>query len=142
MLIPVNEPVITQESKSLVSRALEEGWISSAGPYVSNFEQEFADFLGVKHAISVSTGTAALHIALLAAGVGSGDEVIVPAFTMAAFWMAVMYTGAKPVFVDVDPVIFTINPDFCNEDIMLSKVLCSGASRDTPLILTPSKVLS
>ena len=110
-MIPVNAPVITPESKALVARALEEGWISSAGPYVENFEQEFAKYLGVKHAITVNTGTAALHIALVAAGIGPGDEVIVPAFTMAASWMAVMYTGAKPIFIDVDPEIYTINPD-------------------------------
>ena len=110
-MIPVNAPVITQESKDLVAKALVEGWISSAGPYVDTFEKEFAKYLGVKHAISVNTGTAALHIALLSAGIGVGDEVIVPAFTMAASWMAVMHTGAKPIFVDVDPEIFTMNPD-------------------------------
>lgn len=109
-MIPVNAPIITQESKDLVAKALEEGWISSAGPYIEQFEQEFAKYLGVKHAILVNTGTAALHIALLTLGIGEGDEVIVPAFTMAASWMAVMYTGAKPVFVDVDPVIYTIDP--------------------------------
>jgi perosamine synthetase len=109
-VIPVNAPVITPESKALVARALEEGWISSAGPYIEQFEQEFAKYLGVKHAILVNTGTAALHIALLSTGIGEGDEVIVPSFTMASSWMAVMYTGAKPVFVDVDPVIYTIDP--------------------------------
>jgi perosamine synthetase len=109
-MIPVNSPVITQDSKALVAKALEEGWISSAGPYIENFEKEFAGYLGVKHAISVNTGTAALHIALLAAGIGEGDEVIVPAFTMAASWMSIMYCGAIPVFVDVDPDIYTIDP--------------------------------
>ena len=109
-MIPVNAPIITAESKSLVARALKEGWISSAGPYIEQFEQEFAKYLGVKHAILVNTGTAALHIALLSTGIGEGDEVIVPSFTMASSWMAVMYTGAKPIFVDVDPVIYTIDP--------------------------------
>jgi perosamine synthetase len=110
-MIPVNAPLITQDAKDLVAKALEEGWISSAGPYIERFEKEFAKYLGVKHAISVNTGTAALHIALLSAGIGEGDEVIVPAFTMAASWMAVMYTGAIPVFVDVDPSIYAINPE-------------------------------
>lgn len=109
-MIPVNSPIITKESKELVAKALEGGWISSVGPYVEQFEKEFASYLGVKHAISVNTGTAALHIALLAAGIKAGDEVIVPAFTMAASWMAVMYTGAIPVFVDVEPDIYTIDP--------------------------------
>ncbi len=109
-MIPVNAPIITPESKELVAKALNEGWISSAGPYLEEFEHDFAKYLGVKHAITVNTGTAALHIALLAARIGVGDEVIVPAFTMAASWMAVMYTGAKPVFVDVDPDIYTLDP--------------------------------
>mgnify|MGYP001561964501 CR=1 FL=1 len=110
-MIPVNSPVITKESKELVAKALEEGWISSAGPYIEKFEKEFARYIGVKHAISVNTGTAALHIALLAAGIGQGDEVIVPAFTMAASWMAVMHTGAIPIFVDVESDIYTIDPN-------------------------------
>lgn len=109
-MIPVNAPLITKESMQLVTKALSEGWISSAGPYISDFEAEFAKYLGVKHAITVNTGTAALHIVLLAAGIGEGDEVIVPAFTMAASWMAVMYTGAIPIFVDVEPDIYTIDP--------------------------------
>lgn len=108
-MIPVNSPVITQDSKDLVAKALSEGWISSAGPYIEQFEADFAKYLGVKHAIAVNTGTAALHIALLSAGIGKDDEVIVPAFTMAASWMSVMYCGAKPVFVDVDPEVYTLD---------------------------------
>nr|MBP9670679.1 DegT/DnrJ/EryC1/StrS family aminotransferase [Candidatus Woesebacteria bacterium] len=116
-MIPVNTPLITQDSKDLVAKALGEGWISSAGPYIEQFEQEFAKYLGVKHAISVNTGTAALHIALLSAGIGEGDEVIVPAFTMASSWMAVMYVGAKPIFVDVEADIYTINPNLIEQAI-------------------------
>src|SRR5688572_6016691 len=108
-MIPVNAPVVTQDAQDLVAQALSEGWISSAGPYIERFESEFAKYLGVKHAIAVNTGTAALHIALLAAGIGEGDEVIVPAFTMAASWMAIMYVGARPIFVDVMPDTYTIN---------------------------------
>src|SRR3989344_5850794 len=100
MFIPVNEPVLSKEAKKNVRIALNTGWLSSAGPFVSQFEQAFANYLGVKHAISVSNGTAALHVALLSLGIGKGDEVIVPAFTMAATWLAVLYVGAKPVFVD------------------------------------------
>lgn len=109
-MIPVNEPLVTQDAKDLVAKSLSEGWISSAGPYVEQFEAEFATYLGAKHAIAVSSGTAALHVALLCAGVGPGDEVIVPAFTMASSWMAVMYCGAVPVFVDVESDIYTIDP--------------------------------
>lgn len=109
-MIPVNAPQITAKSKSLVVKTLDDGWISSAGPYIEQFETEFAEYLGVKHAILVNSGTAALHVALLALGIGVGDEVIVPAFTMAASWMAVMYTGAKPIFVDVTPDTYTLDP--------------------------------
>jgi perosamine synthetase len=107
--IPVNEPLISQESKNNVLQALETGWISSAGSFVKQFEENFADYLGVKHAISVTNGTAALHVALMALGIKEGDEVIVPAFTMAATWLAVIYTGAKPVFVDCEPDTYNIN---------------------------------
>lgn len=109
-MIPVNEPVISSDAKANVNQALNTGWLSSAGPFVKQFEDEFAKFVGVKHAISVNTGTAALHIALLASGIGKGDEVIVPAFTMAATWLAIIYVGAKPVFVDVDPVTYNLDP--------------------------------
>ena len=109
-MIPVNEPVISQEAKNNVNEALNTGWLSSAGPFVKQFEDDFASFIGVKHAITVNTGTAALHIALLSAGIGVGDEVIVPAFTMASTWLAVIYTGATPVFVDAEIETYNIDP--------------------------------
>ncbi len=116
-MIPVNMPLIPHDSKELVIKALDEGWISSAGPYLEEFENNFANYLGVKHAIAVNTGTAALHVALLALGIGDGDEVLVPAFTMAASWMAVMYTGATPIFVDVTPDTFTLDPELIESKI-------------------------
>jgi perosamine synthetase len=107
--IPVNEPLISQEAKENVLHALETGWISSAGPFVKQFEENYAAYLGVKHAISVTNGTAALHVAFLSLGIGPGDEVIVPAFTMAATWLAVLYTGARPVFVDCELDTYNID---------------------------------
>lgn len=107
--IPVNEPIIPKEAKTYILDALKTGWISSSGKYIKKFEEKFAKFLGVKHAVAVSSGTAALHVALLACGIRKNDEVIVPAFTMAATWMAVIYVGAKPVFVDCDPDTFNID---------------------------------
>lgn len=80
------------------------------GPEVAAFEQEFAACCGVAHAVGVNSGTSALHLALLAAGVGAGDEVITVPFTFVATAAAVMYTGATPVFVDVDPVTCTLDP--------------------------------
>ena len=115
--IPVNEPVLSEESKKNVNDALETGWISSAGKYVSEFEAGFAEFLGVKYAVTVSNGTAALHLAILSLGIGKGDEVIVPAFTMAATWLAVIHTGAKPVFVDCEPDTYNIDPSLIESKI-------------------------
>lgn len=115
--IPVNEPVLSQESKNNVKEALESGWISSAGKYVTQFEENFAKFLGVKHAVTVSNGTTALHLALLSLGIGPGDEVIVPAFTMASTWLAVIHAGAKPVFVDCEPDTFNIDPQLIESKI-------------------------
>lgn len=116
-IIPVNEPVLSKDSKRLVNQAMDAGWISSSGPFVKEFEDKFAAFLGMKYAISVTSGTAALHVALLSLGVGPGDEVIVPSFTMGATWLAVLYTGAKPVFVDCEPDTFNIDVNKIEEKI-------------------------
>ena len=80
------------------------------GDEVAGFEREFAAYSGAKHGIAVSSGTSALHLALLAAGVGPGDEVITIPFTFVATVSAICYTGATPVFVDIDPVSFTMDP--------------------------------
>ncbi|MES2087670.1 MAG: DegT/DnrJ/EryC1/StrS family aminotransferase [Patescibacteria group bacterium] len=108
--IPVNESIISDEAKKNVAEALSSGWLSSGGPFVGKFETDFAKYFGTKHAVTVTNGGAALHIALLALNIGKGDEVIVPAFTMAAPWFAVMYTGATPVFVDCELETFNIDP--------------------------------
>lgn len=108
--IPVNEPVITDAAKRYVAEAMESGWVSSAGKYIDAFEKEFARFIGVKHAILTTSGTTALHLALLSLDIGPGDEVILPDFTMIASVFAVMYTGATPVFVDVEDDTFNIDP--------------------------------
>ncbi len=80
------------------------------GEEVGRLEQEFADYCDVKHAIAVNTGTSALHLSLLAAGVGPGDEVITVPFTFVATVSAICYAGARPVFVDVEPVTLTMDP--------------------------------
>ena len=117
MHVPVNEPIITSAAKRYVAEAMESGWVSSGGPFIERFEQEFAKYLGVKHAVTTTSGTTALHLALVALGIGPGDEVILPDFTMMACVFAVLYTGAKPVFVDVDPEIFTMDPGKIEEKI-------------------------
>jgi perosamine synthetase len=100
--IKVASPHMTHhEFRSLVDAFLS-SWISSKGPYVETFEDDFRSFVGTRHAIAVSNGTVALHLALVALGVGPGDEVIVPDLTFAATINAVLYCGATPVIVDVD----------------------------------------
>lgn len=110
-IIPVNQPLISKEAKKNVNSALNTGWISSSGDFVNKFETKFSKFIGVKYGIAVSSGTAALHVALLAVGIGKGDEVVVPAFTMAATWLAILYVGAIPVFVDCEPETYNIDPN-------------------------------
>lgn len=96
----VSKPYLAEKELEYVTEAINTGWISSQGPYVPRFEQEFADYNGSAHGVACSSGTAALTLALRALGVGPGDEVLVPEFTMIASAWAVTYTGATPVFVD------------------------------------------
>lgn len=109
-IIPVNRPSVPKNAKKYLDQCVSEGWFSSEGPFVKRFENSFATYLGVKHASATSSGTTALHLALLALGVGPGDEVIVPALTIASCYFAVWYTGAKAVPVDIDPEIYCIDP--------------------------------
>jgi perosamine synthetase len=109
-MIPVNEPLIAPNALAYVRDCIESGWISSAGTYISRFEEAFARYLGVRHAVTTTSGTTALHLALAAAGIGPGDEVVVPDLTMIAVPYAVLYTGAKPAIVDVDPETFNMAP--------------------------------
>ncbi|QHC23747.1 DegT/DnrJ/EryC1/StrS family aminotransferase [Streptomyces sp. GS7] len=97
---PVSRPALDGRELEYLTGAVEDGWISSQGPMVGRFERAFADYNGVAHGVSCSSGTAALTLALRALGIGPGDEVIVPEFTMVASAWAVTYTGATPVFVD------------------------------------------
>ncbi len=109
--IPIYDVWLGEREEAYVMDAVRSGWISSLGSYVSRFEDRFAEFCGTAHAVSVSNGTAALHLALHALGIGPGDEVIVPALTFVASANAVTYTGATPVFADVDPETWTICPE-------------------------------
>lgn len=109
MHIPVYKPYMRGNEASYVKSCLETGWISSKGEFVTQFEARFADYINAKHATSVCNGTVALHLALLAIGVKSGDEVIVPTLTYIASVNALAYVGAKPVFVDSDPDTWNID---------------------------------
>ncbi len=98
--IPVYEPTLGGNELKYVTDCVTTGWISGRGTYVSEFENQFARYIGVNKATSVSNGTVALHLALMALGIGPGDEVIVPSFTYIAPVNAIVYCGATPVFVD------------------------------------------
>jgi len=115
--IPVCEPLLGGRELEYVTKAVSGGWISSSGGYVREFEEAFAKYLGVPHAITTTSGTTALHLALVAAGIGPGDEVIIPAFTMVASAFAVCYTGAKPVFVDAERTTWNIDPELISAKI-------------------------
>jgi dTDP-4-amino-4,6-dideoxygalactose transaminase len=97
---PVSRPYVAGQELAYVTEAVTSGWLSSQGPMVARFEEEFAAYNGVAHGVACSSGTTALTLALRALGIGPGDEVLVPEFTMIASAWAVTYTGATPVFVD------------------------------------------
>src|SRR5262245_39553705 len=101
--IPVAAPVLDGRETEYVLECLSTNWISSSGRFISEFESNFADYCGVRHAVAVTNGTTALHLALVALGVTNGDEVIVPTLTYIATANAVRYCDATPVFVDNDP---------------------------------------
>jgi perosamine synthetase len=116
-IIPVCEPSLLGNEKKYVLDAVESGWISSSGKYLKAFEELFAAFCGTKHGIGVCNGTVALHLALKAMGIGKGDEVIIPSFTMIASAFAVCYVGAMPVFVDAEPDTWNIDTARIEEKI-------------------------
>ena len=107
--IPVCEPALLGNELKYVTEAVSTGWISSSGKYVKEFEEAFSTYSDCKYGVAVCNGTVALHLALAALGIGEGDEVIIPSFTMIATAFAVCYTGAKPVFVDADKNTWNID---------------------------------
>jgi dTDP-4-amino-4,6-dideoxygalactose transaminase len=108
-MIPIARPLIEEEEKAAVLAVLESGQLAQ-GPEVATFEAEFAAFCGVRHAIATSSGTTALYLALLAHGIGPGDEVITSPFTFIASANAILFTGARPVFADIQPDTFNLEP--------------------------------
>jgi len=107
--IPVARPHLGQEEVSAAGRAILSGWVTQ-GPEVAAFEGEFAAYVDAPHACAVSSGTTALHLALLAVGVRPGDEVITVSHSYIATANSIRYCGAKPIFVDIDPATFNIDP--------------------------------
>lgn len=110
MFIPVAQPDIGEEELEAVVKTVKSGWISSIGQNILEFESKYANYCGLKYGVATSSGTTALHLCLASSGIGPGDEIIVPSLTFVATANAVMYTGAKPVFVDSELQTWNIDP--------------------------------
>jgi perosamine synthetase len=109
-VIPVNEPLLGGREAEYVAECVRTGWVSSAGRFIEAFESRWASYCGMRHGVAVSNGTVALQIALQAHGIGPGDDVIMPAFTIISCATAILYAGARPVLVDADPATFAMDP--------------------------------
>jgi len=116
-MIPIAEPLLGEEELKNITEAVESGWVSSKGKFISEFEEKFAKYCGCFHGIATSNGTASLHLALKALGIKKNDEVIVPTLTFIATANAVTYCGAKTVFVDPHPDYWCMDPEKIEEKI-------------------------
>jgi perosamine synthetase len=116
-VVALHEPEFRGSEQEYVRQCIDSGWVSSVGSFVDEFEQRLAEYTGAAHAIAVVNGTAAQHVALMVAGVGSSDEVIVPALSFVATANAVAHCGATPHFVDADPVTLGIDVDALAEHL-------------------------
>lgn len=102
-MIPVNEPLLDGNEKKYLSECIETGWISSEGPFIKQFEKNFSNYVGRKHGIAVTNGTAAVDVAIECLDIVAGDEVIMPTFTIISCIGQIIRVGAKPILVDSDP---------------------------------------
>jgi len=116
-MIPVSEPLFISSEKKYLAKCVDSGWLSSEGPFVQEFEQKFSRFVGKKYGIAVSSGTAALEVAMGAIGLKPGDEVIMPTFTIVACPLAVIAYDGVPVFVDSEPETWNIDVNKIEEKI-------------------------
>lgn len=107
--IPVNEPLLQGNEKKYLDECIDTGWISSEGPFVKKFENDFAKYVGRKYGIAVSNGSVALDAAVVALGIGKDDEVIMPSFTIISCAAAIVRAGAKPILVDCDPLTWNMD---------------------------------
>lgn len=124
-MIPLCVPEIRGNEWAYIKECLDTNWVSSAGPFVTRFEQALADYVGTQHAVAVVNGTAALHIALIVSGVQAGDEVLVSDLTFISPANAIRYVGAYPVFIDAEPAYWQMDPekaiDFLNHECRWDK---------------------
>jgi perosamine synthetase len=115
--IPICEPLLNGNESKYVNDCISGNWISAKGKYVERFEKEFSKFCGVKYGVSTTSGTTAMHLALASLGIGQGDEVIIPTFTMIGSVNPIVYCGAKPVFVDSELRTWCMDPKRIEEKI-------------------------
>ena len=108
-MIQVCEPYLGNKELQNITDCIQTNWISSKGKYIDQFEKGFSSYCGCKYGVTTTSGTTALHLALVALRIGKGDEVIVPSETMSASLFPICYTGATPVLVDSDPVFYNID---------------------------------
>ena len=142
--IPIYQPTLSGNEKKYVNDCLDSTWISSKGKYIADFEKAFSNYINIQHAASVCNGTVAIHLALIALGIGPGDEVIVPTLTYIASVNAIVYTGATPVFVDslqdtwqMDPV--DVNKKITSKTKAVMAVHLYGHACDMDALLTITK---
>ena len=115
--IPVNRPLLSGNEKKYINECIDTGWISSEGPFVSRFEEMFAQYIGAKHGIAVANGSGALDIAFQALGIGPGDEIIAPTFTIISPIQSIIRTGATPILIDSDPETWNMDVRLIEEKI-------------------------
>ena len=115
--IHLSPPDVGDLERKLLVEAFDSNWVAPVGPDLDAFEEQVAEVVGVRHAVALTSGTAALHLALTAAGVGRGDTVLVPSFTFAATANAVRYLGARPVFLDSSPETWNIDPGLVADEL-------------------------
>src|SRR4051794_11380073 len=115
--IYLSPPDVTDVERKLLLAAFDSNWVAPVGPDLDAFEDQVAELVGVRHAVALSSGTAALHLALTAAGVHHGDTVLVPSFTFAASANAVRYLGGRPIFLDSTAASWNVDPELVAEEL-------------------------
>ncbi len=115
--IPIYKPYLGKDENNFVAECMQSTWISSQGKFIHTFEENVQNYIGANHAITVSNGTVAIHLAMLALDIGPGDEVITPNFTYVASSNSILYVGATPIFVDIDPFSWNLDPSLIEAKI-------------------------
>lgn len=127
-MIPISRPAVGEEEAEAAAAVVRSGWLMQ-GPHTEGFERAVADYVGAAHAVAVNSCTTALHLSLVAAGVGPGDQVICPSYSFIATANAIRHAGAQPVFVDIDPRTYNVDPDLVEAAITPATVALLPASQ-------------